>query len=485
MIMIIAYSNMNRTFNILFRIWSSTFWGLLYFISGGKISHWLGKANNVIVRNWNYILKNNHSKTIHPLNADELCCIIKYNQTTRFRAFGVGHSFNSSCIQGDVTVSLKYFNNIEFSVDNHYVTVGGGVELMALGQAMLCRGLAFPVIGSANTQKIGGVIATNFHSTSHGDYGFFHDYIEKLTFINGKGDIHTVVKGDPVFNAYIGSLGMLGICINVTFKTFPAKTWKKITTLVPRNQWLDNIESMLTKHKYMSLYIDFNTENDILHRWRPTEEPVTAQFRVNLLEWIDIQSYASGDILSLFPKMIQQWTTSTLTDLVYDRQEIIGQSQDIWSRQSWYQHQEIDFSFPLSRFKTVFTQFIAYVKSLQFVPATIIEIRFTRRDTTALLGPSFNDEKCNIVVWMGVNIVPAIGYEIICKKFEEIAIANGGNQHLGKMLFNDLPKVIYDDNPTILGQCHNSKVQKIKDLVAIHDPNHIFKIDLFRSVYSD
>ena len=123
---------------------------------------------------------------------------------------------------------LKSINVISQTPSELVVEVGAGCtlgidayDLMSTPENSLFRfidalGYAFPMTGGISEQTVGGFLST---STSGGTLSHTAaDIIDKIQFMDGKGRLHTTVKGTDLFNAVGTSMGMFGVLTRITFR---------------------------------------------------------------------------------------------------------------------------------------------------------------------------------------------------------------------------------------------------------------------------
>ncbi len=82
------------------------------------------------------------------------------------------------------------------------------------------RGRALPITGGISHQTISGFLATG--SAGGSTTRSIHDVVRRITFVDGKGDVHTLVPGDVDFPAVLVSFGLFGIVCEVELATIPA-----------------------------------------------------------------------------------------------------------------------------------------------------------------------------------------------------------------------------------------------------------------------
>jgi len=84
-------------------------------------------------------------------------------------------------------------------------------------------------LGSISGQTVGGALSTGFHGTGL-NYAIFSNYISELEILMANGDIKVFNSNSDEFQAFLCSLGCLGILLNVTIQCEPAFKLEQIET---------------------------------------------------------------------------------------------------------------------------------------------------------------------------------------------------------------------------------------------------------------
>lgn len=131
-------------------------------------------------------------------------------------------------VPGGLEVRLDRLSQITF--EGTRVTVGGGVRMgedklaRAPRSASLCaalarRGLALPNLGGVSSQTLSG-----FLSTGSAGGSFAHrltDSVRRIRFVDGRGEVHDVQRGDPLFALVGTSMGLLGVITEIELDAEP------------------------------------------------------------------------------------------------------------------------------------------------------------------------------------------------------------------------------------------------------------------------
>jgi glycolate oxidase FAD binding subunit len=118
------------------------------------------------------------------------------------------------------------------------VTVRGGTPLAELEAALAGRGqcLAFEPPRFGSTGTVGGMVAAGLAGPARASVGGIRDYVLGATILNGRAEVLSFggrvmknVAGYDVARLYAGSMGVLGVILEVSLKVLPLPP--KVTTL--------------------------------------------------------------------------------------------------------------------------------------------------------------------------------------------------------------------------------------------------------------
>lgn len=147
--------------------------------------------------------------------------------------------FYGGVVEGDVIAMNHFAGILEYEPTELVITARAGTRLSDIEQVLARHGqmLAFepPRLGPGST--IGGVIASGLAGPRRGTHGCVRDYVLGTTLMNGRGQIlhfgGTVMKnvaGYDISRLMAGSMGCLGILLDVSVKVLPLP--QQETTLV-------------------------------------------------------------------------------------------------------------------------------------------------------------------------------------------------------------------------------------------------------------
>ncbi|MFQ5816851.1 MAG: FAD-binding oxidoreductase [Terriglobia bacterium] len=179
---------------------------------------------------------------VEPESPEQVCAIVRWARAERAALRPVG----SGCLLGwgglpervDVVVSLARVNSVlHYDPGDLTLGVGAGMPLARLQETLAKHNQFLPANPpAADEAQIGGLLATNLSGPWRYAYGSWRDFVLGLRFVAGTGKLvrtgGRVVKnvaGYDLSKLLIGSLGTLGIIVEVNFKAFPqpaeTSTW--------------------------------------------------------------------------------------------------------------------------------------------------------------------------------------------------------------------------------------------------------------------
>lgn len=171
---------------------------------------------------------------VEPESPEQVCEIVRWARAERAALLPVGSgcllALGGSPERIDVAVSVARLNSL-LHYDPGDLTLGvqAGMLLARLQETLAEHNQFLPANPPAAAEaRLGGLLATNLSGPWRYAYGSWRDFVLGLRFITGTGKLvrtgGRVVKnvaGYDLSKLLIGSLGTLGIIVEVNFKAFP------------------------------------------------------------------------------------------------------------------------------------------------------------------------------------------------------------------------------------------------------------------------
>ena len=150
---------------------------------------------------------------------------------TNLRIRGSGSKdFYGQILKGDVLDMAPFAGVINYEPSELVVTVRAGTPLAELEALLATQGQCLPFepphFGSGAT--VGGMVASGLNGPARSSAGAVRDFMLGVKLVNGKGEVLTFggqvmknVAGYDVSRLMAGSLGTLGILLEVSLKVLP------------------------------------------------------------------------------------------------------------------------------------------------------------------------------------------------------------------------------------------------------------------------
>ena len=175
------------------------------------------------------------SIALYPHNYEQISMIMEYCNENGYSVIPFGGctklSFGNIPSDFDVALSLEKLNNIlNHEEDDFIITVQAGCTFKDVQEFLLSKNQFIavdpPLIDKGAT--IGGIAATNDYGPSRFRYGTFREQIIEIVAVGTDGKLFKggakVVKnvaGYDVHKLLVGSMGTLGVIVEVSIKLFP------------------------------------------------------------------------------------------------------------------------------------------------------------------------------------------------------------------------------------------------------------------------
>ncbi len=171
---------------------------------------------------------------VEPSNVAQVCRIVNWagGQRTRLVPAGSGRLLSLGDIPegADVVVSLARLNRIvHYDPGDLTLGVEAGISLRQVQETLASQNQFLPANPPYGCEAhLGGLVATNLSGPWRYAYGNWRDFILGMRVVTGDGVVvrtgGRVVKnaaGYDLAKLFIGSLGTLGIIVEVNFRVFP------------------------------------------------------------------------------------------------------------------------------------------------------------------------------------------------------------------------------------------------------------------------
>ena len=128
--------------------------------------------------------------------------------------YGNGRSYGDSAL-GDKIIYCKPHNYfLDFDEESGILHCQSGVMLSEIIESFVPRGWFLKVTPGTKLITVGGAIASDVHGKNHHVEGCFSECVEEFNLMLPNGEIKPVKKGDELFKATCGGMGLTGVILD-------------------------------------------------------------------------------------------------------------------------------------------------------------------------------------------------------------------------------------------------------------------------------
>ena len=131
----------------------------------------------------------------------------------KVRVVGAGHSFSPLICTDSTLITLSDMNNVK-EIKNNEVTVEAGISIEMLQEVLIKENKIIHGFGSIQDQNVAGAFMTSHHGLQ---YNSFAENVKSLKIVTASGNVEEI---HDLF-MYRASMGMLGVVVEMTIRTFP------------------------------------------------------------------------------------------------------------------------------------------------------------------------------------------------------------------------------------------------------------------------
>jgi len=129
-------------------------------------------------------------------------------------AYGNGRSYGDSALNDTVVYTRPYDYFLNFDETNGILHVQAGVLLSEILEGVVKRGWFLKVTPGTKLITVGGAIASDIHGKNHHIEGCFSECVEEFNIMLADGEIKNVTKGEELFLATCGGMGLTGVILD-------------------------------------------------------------------------------------------------------------------------------------------------------------------------------------------------------------------------------------------------------------------------------
>ncbi|GAA2626639.1 FAD-binding oxidoreductase [Streptomyces vastus] len=176
-------------------------------------------------------------------------------------ARGLGRAYGDAAQNaGGAVLDMTGLDRVHaIDADGGTVLCDAGVSLHRLMQSLLPLGWFVPVTPGTRYVTVGGAIGADIHGKNHHVSGSFTRHVLALELLTADGEIRTVSRGTPLFDATAGGMGLTGVVLAATVRLQPVET-SLMSVDTERVKDLDDLMARLTatdhRYRYSVAWID-------------------------------------------------------------------------------------------------------------------------------------------------------------------------------------------------------------------------------------
>jgi FAD/FMN-containing dehydrogenase len=347
----------------------------------------------------------------------------------QLRVVGGGHSFNDGPLSPDTMVSLDAMARVlAVEPEARTIRVEAGIRLRDLNKVLAAHGLGLPMLGSTDTQSLGGLVATDLHGTGR-DRGFLSEQVRAVRVMDHQGQARTVRPGEPLFHAVFGAIGACGVVFEVELAAEPAFNLEKRTRMVDRATAEADIARLLQENQHVSFYYGGGAdahEAVRLHTWNHTSAPVTEGWAAKKARQ-ELKDFAISAFLpSMAELVVELDEDNPISDALAPDDALILPGQVGFGRKLFYRHDELEYAVPFEAYRACLQDILQLLADEDFF--SIVEVRFTPDTGQSLIGPGAGRRSA----WIELATPLGQPRDALYARAEELLRRYGGRPHLGK-----------------------------------------------------
>ncbi|MDQ0908147.1 decaprenylphospho-beta-D-ribofuranose 2-oxidase [Streptomyces canus] len=174
---------------------------------------------------------------------------------------GLGRAYGDAAQNaGGAVFDMTGLNRVHaIDAEGGTVLCDAGVSLHRLMEVLLPLGWFVPVTPGTRYVTVGGAIGAGIHGRNHHVSGSFSRHVLSFELVTADGEIRTVGRGTPLFEATTGGMGLTGMILTATVQLQPVET-SLMSVDTERARDLDDLMVRLTvtdhQHRYSVAWVD-------------------------------------------------------------------------------------------------------------------------------------------------------------------------------------------------------------------------------------
>lgn len=179
---------------------------------------------------------------------DKLKNILKDDSS--FIPFGNGRSYGDSALNENIIYCKPHNYFLDFDENSGVLYCQSGVLLSEILDTFVPRGWFLKVTPGTKLITVGGAIASDVHGKNHHIEGCFSSCVEEFRLMLPNGEVKVCKKGDELFSATCGGMGLTGVVLDAKIVLEKIKS-KNINQITIRSRNLKETFEAFEKYKDM------------------------------------------------------------------------------------------------------------------------------------------------------------------------------------------------------------------------------------------
>ncbi|MFJ2232678.1 FAD-binding protein [Streptomyces sp. NPDC087859] len=201
------------------------------------------------------------ARLIRPRTYEEAAAAVRDCGPRGGIARGLGRAYGDAAQNaGGAVLDMTGLDRVHvIDAANGIVLCDAGVSLHRLMRVLLPLGWFVPVTPGTRQVTVGGAIGADIHGKNHHVCGAFSRHVLSFELLTADGEIRTVSRGTPLFDATTGGMGLTGVILTATVQLQPVET-ALMSVDTERARDLDDLMARLSasdhQYRYSVAWID-------------------------------------------------------------------------------------------------------------------------------------------------------------------------------------------------------------------------------------
>ncbi len=178
--------------------------------------------------------------------------------------YGNGRSYGDSALNRNIIQTKEHNYFLDFEEDSGILHLQSGVLLSEILEVFLPKGWFLKVTPGTKLITIGGAIASDIHGKNHHQEGCFSECVEEFNLMLPNGEIKNCKKGDELFLATCGGMGLTGVILDAKISLKRVKSKNICQTTIKTANLKETFEAfeLYSHYPYSVAWIDCLAEGE-------------------------------------------------------------------------------------------------------------------------------------------------------------------------------------------------------------------------------